>query len=223
MPLGTDWTPDTASVNATLNVIHYTTNALEGNRSLRIEATTGGAATPYATGGIYLVTPPYTRGFPMGRVRTIIRRDGPEHTHAGIYCLASQAVGIAQAGSCYIFGPRSNNRIVLQKITAGGLGGVPTQLFDTGEILTSTSVSDVNTLELAWKASVPIFGGVQFLMSVGELADFSDLTLVGDYTDSFDPLLTSSAEGIYAHVTGILLSMAFTFDMTRVQRTDQTA
>jgi hypothetical protein len=174
---------------------------------------------PYATGAIFLVTPTYTRGFPMGRIRTLMRKDAPEHSHAGIYCLASQAAGIAAAGSCYIFGPKSNDHIVLQKITTGGLGGVPTQLFDTGIIMTASSLSDVTTLELAWRANLDFYGGVQFLMSVGELADFSDLTLVGDYTDSFSPLLTSSAEGLYAHVTGILQTMAFMYDSTRVSHT----
>lgn len=219
MPLVTEWTSDTASSNATLNVIHYTTNPIEGNRSLRIEATTGGSASPYACGAVYLANPPYTPGLVLGRVRTLLRLDDVDQDHAGIYCLASQASGITGTGAAYTFGPNASDEIVLQKIETGGLIGTPTTLFSTGITVTSSSLSDITALELVWKANVSIFGGVRFDLYVGELDDFSDLTHVGDFTDSFSPLLTSFAEGVYATTSGLLKNMAVMFDLTRVQST----
>jgi hypothetical protein len=217
MPLVTEWQSDTSvSGGKVAEVIHYTASPIIGNRSLSIEDSGGVSGSPIAGGAVYPVTPTYSRGFVMGRLRTLIRVDDPG-IHAGIYCMASQDIGIAGAGSAYVFGPvGASNELHLSRVSSGVSSVSLLDLVDLGVNLT-TGVT--KAIELEWKSDIGIFGGIQFKIRIGNATDFSDLSLVSTYTHVDTPLTASAAEGLYGANAGILSTSRYIFDNTSVYET----
>jgi hypothetical protein len=86
-----------------------------------------------------------------------------------------------------------------QAVTAGGTTVIATETFSP-QVTINTTVA----VEMRWRLDVPQFGGVNFQIYRGSLADFSDLALKIDTTHVSSPLTTSVNEwvGMYAHSSG---------------------
>ena len=211
MPLVSDWTTDTAQSNATVSIAHHTSTPLEGNRSVRFNITTGVVVGTKGAGAIFLVTPTYIRGHVMGRLQSLARVDS-DVDQAGIYFLASQDVGIAGAGSAYMFGPTGvNNELVLRK-TSGGLFSTTFTLLDTTGINVGTSPTLTFAIEVEWKADLGIFGGTSIICRYG--STLATMSTVLEFVDETLPLLVSSAEGLFAFRSGISLVGQAVYDDT---------
>ena len=219
MPLDTnDWIQDTASVSSTISILHHTAVPVNGNRSVRITVTNGGIAGTKGAGALFLDTTNHTRGFNLGRIRTLIRID-QEVDHAGIYCVGSQDVGISGAGSSYVFGPSgATHELTLSKLDAGLFDETPSILAATGVTLGAAPTA-VKAIELEWKADLGIFGGTQLICRAGDALDFSDLAVVAQVVDESIPLLASSSEGLFVFRAGITAVGQVTFDDTTVFET----
>ncbi len=211
MPLLSDWTVDTAQVTSTVSVAHHTSSPLTGNRSVRFNITTGGVAGTRGAGAVYLIQPTHDRGHLMGRLQSEMRVDS-DVSHAGIYFLASQDVGIAGAGACYLFGPSgASNTLVLKKVASGIFDDNPT-LLDTTGINVGSSPTGEFALEVEWKSDVSIFGGVHMICRYG--ATLGSMATVLEYVDESSPLITGTAEGLFAFRSGITTVGQAIFDST---------
>ena len=213
MPLITDWTTDTAQSNATVSIQHHTSSPLDGNRSVRFNVTTGGVSGTKGAGAAFLFTPAHTRGFVMGRLQTLMRVDS-DVIQGGIFFVASQDVGIAGAGSCYLFGPTGTlNSLELRKVNSGIFDDTPTTL-DTAGINVGSSPTSSFALEVEWKADLGIFGGTfitcRYGPTLGSMVD------VLEFVDESSPLLTSFAEGLFVFRSGISTVGQVIFDDTTV-------
>ena len=217
MPLDTDWETDSANTNGTVDIQHTTANPINGNRSVRITCTTGAAS--FATGAIMLDDAVHSRGFVLGKIRTLMRVDTPGDTpeNAGIYCLGSVDVGIANAGDAYTFGPvGATQTLQLSKLNGGLQDATPALLFDTGVAIVPGTFK---AIELQWKAELTIFGGVQFTMLAGNAIDFSDLATIGTHTDETLPLVASNSEGLFLTKLDDVESCTVVYDDTTVIQT----
>lgn len=219
MPLDTgDWTQDTAVVSATTSILHNASTPLHGDRSVRFTVTTGGVGGTKGAAAIFLDTANHTRGFLLGRIRTLIRVD-QEVDHAGIFAVASQDTGIAGAGSCYVFGPAgSSHELTLSKLDAGLYDTTPSIISSTGVTMGSAPTS-IKAIELEWKADLTIFGGTQLICRAGDAIDFSDLSIIFQDVDESSPLLTAASEGLFCFRTGLVSVGQVTFDDTTVYET----
>jgi len=220
MPLTPDWTTDTASVSAAVSIQHHTSSPLVGNRSLRMNVTTGGTTGTKGAGAVFLATPLHTRGFVMGKLRTIIRIDS-DVDHAGIFCMASQATGIAGAGSCYTFGPGgSTNEVELRKLNGGLYDDTPS-ILATGELDLGDSPTGEFALQLEWKADLDLFGGTQLVGKVSTDVTFADIddNIVFSIVDESSPLLNTTAEGLFLFRSGVGEIGQAIFDNTTVYET----
>jgi len=214
MPLTSEWTTDTANVTSTVSVQHHTSTPLDGNRSVRFNITTGGGGGSKGAGAVFLVTPTYVRGHVMGRLQTLMRVDS-DVTLAGIYFLASQATGIAGAGSAYMFGPGGAlNTLKLQKTSGGLFAASPTTLHTIPVNVGASDPTDTFALEVEWKADLNIFGGTSIICRYG--VDLNNLADVLEYVDETSPLLASSAEGLFAFRSGTSVVGQAIFDDTSV-------
>lgn len=218
-PLGTnDWITDTAVVSSTVTILHNTSDPLNGDRSVRFTVTNGGIAGTKGAGAIYLDTTNHTRGFELGRIRTLVRID-QQVDHAGIYAVGSQTAGISGAGNAYVFGPAWNGSIhelTLSKLDNGLYDETPSIISSTGVTL---AVDTIKAIELEWKADLTIFGGTQLICRAGDAIDFSDLSIIFQDTDESSPLLTSASEGLFTFRAGITTVGQVTFDDTTVFET----
>ena len=219
MPLDTmDWVQDTATVSATTTILHNASTPINGDRSVRFTVTTGGISGTKGAAAIYLDTTNHTRGFLLGRIRTLIRVD-QEVDHAGIFAVASQAAGIAGAGSCYVFGPAgSTHELTVSKLDGGLYDETPSVIFSTG-VTMGAAPTAVKAIELEWKADLTIFGGTQLICRAGDAIDFSDLAIVYQDVDESSPLLSASSEGLFAFRAGLVSVGQVTFDDTTVFET----
>ena len=200
MALVTDWDTDTAQSNSTVSIQYHTSTPLAGNRSVRFNVTTGGSIGTKGAGAIYLLEPTHDRGHVMGRLQTLMRVDS-DVIGSGIFFLASQDVGIAGAGSCYYFGPGGSVNILnLYKVNSGLFDDTPT-LLDTTGINVGASPTSTFAIEVEWKANVSIFGGTSIICRYG--ATLGSMTDVLEFVDESSPLVTSSAEGLFAFRSGI--------------------
>ena len=211
MALITDWLTDTASVTSSVSIQHHTSTPLNGNRSVRFNITNGSAVGSKGAGAVFLVTPTYTRGHIMGRLRTLMRVDS-NLNQSGIYFLASQDIGIAGLGSAYMFGPSGiNNALVLRK-TSGGLYNTSFTLLDSTNTSLGISPTTAFAVEVEWKASIDIFGGTHIICRYG--TSFGSLVEILEYVDESSPLTVSSAEGLFAFVDGADIVGQAVFDDT---------
>ena len=215
MSLGDSWVSDIVETgSASIDILTLTTSPFVGTRYVRFGGTTPGSGSPAGSGALYLVDPPFTRGFPLGILRTLIRCDTSQQTHAGFFCMASQDVGIADAGSVYTIGIDSSRRIGVWKITSGGLvSGTRTEILLTDDVLTPGTRYG---LEIEWHADVENFGGVEFIVKLGTALDFSDLALIATETDTTSPLLVSAAEGLYLTTQGVSQTSTVSFDQSTI-------
>ena len=140
--------------------------------------TTSGVSGTKGAGAVFLDTTNHTRGFVLGRIRTLIRVD-QEVDSAGIYCLGNDDVGIAGAGkNAYVFGPfGSTNELTLAKLNDGLIDETPSIINSTGVTLGAAPTA-VKAIELEWKADLTIFGGTQLICRAGDAIDFSDLAII---------------------------------------------
>lgn len=217
MPLDTnDWIQDTDDVNSTVTILHNTSTPIEDDRSVRFTVTTGGAISDKGAGAVYLDIASHTKGFELGRIRTLIRVD-QQVDQAGIFAMGSIDAGIAGAGNSYVFGPVGvTNELTLQKLD-GGLFDVTPSLIDATGV--TFSIGAVKAIELEWKADVGIFGGTQLICRAGDATDFSDLAIIFQGVDETAPLTASLSEGLFAFRAGITSVGQVTFDDTTVFKT----
>ena len=132
----------------------------------------------------------------------------------GIFFVASQDVGIAGAGSCYLFGPTGTlNSLELRKVNSGIFDDTPTTL-ETAGINAGSSPTSTFALEVEWKADLSIFGGTFITCRYG--ATLATMTDVLEFVDESSPLLTSFAEGLFVFRSGISTVGQVIFDDTSV-------
>jgi hypothetical protein len=219
MPLDTnDWVQDIDGVSSTQTILHNTGTVINGDRSVRFTITNGGIAGTKGAAAIYLDLTNHTRGFALGRIRTLIRVD-QQVDHAGIYAVGSQVAGIAGAGSAYVFGPAgATHELTLSKLDNGLFDTTPSIISSTG-VTMGAAITAVKAIELEWKADLTIFGGTQLICRAGDAIDFSDLAIVFQGTDETAPLLTAASEGLFAFRAGITTTGQVTFDDTTVFET----
>jgi hypothetical protein len=217
MPLSPDWTTDQTTFNGTVAIAHTTVDPLVDARSLRIQCSAGFTGSPYACGAVFLDTATHSRGFVMGKIRTLLRINSGSISPdlGGIFCLGSIAAGITDIGSAYMFGPVGLT-LQLRKVFSGLSDNGTTLLYNTG---INMVVGTTKAIELEWKSSLDIFGGVRFVMSAGDATDFSDLTEIDTYVDESSPLLTSQSEGLFNYQSGVGESTTLVFDQTTVIET----
>jgi hypothetical protein len=169
---------------------------------------------------INLIPSTLPKGFPAGRIQTLIRFDDIDGTsaqenHAGLLCMQNNnnmakfsvfggtgkayglSVSVGEGGS-----PQSVN---LWKFT-GGIDGSSGSL-PGGQLLSSVAlpfvfaIGEVIALELLWRAEPEIItqvGGVLLKGRIGQTLDFSDLQEVINFVDSTSPYTSTVAEGIWA-------------------------
>lgn len=211
MPLVQDWQTDSSQVNATVSIQHHTSSPLNGNRSVRFNITTGGTLGTKGAGAVYLIEPTHDRAHVMGRLQTLMRVDS-DVTAAGIYFLASQDAGITGAGSGYYFGSvGASNTLNLYKFDAGLFDDTPT-LLETSGVNVSASPTSTFAIEVEWKADLTIFGGTFITCRYG--ATLGSMIDILEYVDESSPLLSSSAEGLFAYRSGISVVGQAIFDDT---------
>lgn len=218
MPLDTnDWIQDTFVDSSTVTILHNVSTPIEDDRSVRFTVTTGGSITDRGVGSIFLDLANHTRGFELGRIRTLIRVD-QQVDQAGIFCMGSADVGIATAGNAYTFGPvGATNELTLMKLDAGLADVTPSVINATG---VTFALGTVKAIELEWKADLTIFGGTQIICRAGDAADFSDLAIVFQGVDETAPYLTSLSEGLFCFRVGLTSVGQATFDDTTVFKTN---
>jgi hypothetical protein len=167
----------------------------------------------------------FPTGYRSGYVQTLLRFTQDPLTPAtayttigGIICMQdreniSQFGAFGGAGRGYAAGIILQNtvpsRVALYKFTAGGMGNY--SLLGTQE-LTSHVDSGVNFgvvlgLRFTWYAdteNLVATGGVYLKVELGQQEDFSDLSTVITYIDSSSPYVTTVAESLWAHMTGVV-------------------
>lgn len=219
MPLVTDWDEFTDGVT-TSNIDHYTVSPINGNRSVRLGQDNDVGAGRNGRAAIMLKEPPHNRDFVLGVVRTLVK---PATTprRFGIFCMAQSGTNPALTGSSsYILaqGSFSTAHFYLAKVT-GFSDSSPTELLNTG--ISELTLGQIIPMQLTWRASLTIFGGVYLEASFGNVGDtdFTNLTSVGTAVDIASPLTASNGEGLFASNLDQLQPQDIIFDDTTVFET----
>lgn len=191
------------------------TSPLADSSSLRLSFGTSGTNRGQAA---YVVDSGVTLGMQKGVIRTLIQKVSGvdfEEFCAGIFCLAVDTdFGSNSSTDAYmaVFDTESQGiRLRLASITEG-VGGIT--------LATAPSLGFTNgvtkALELEWNNDQVGIGGVHFIVRVGDMTDFSDLTEVISYVHPANPT-TNGYEGI-VHINDLTTFTAaeWYFDNTTI-------
>lgn len=205
-----DW--ETYVGNATVNL--DTLNTIIGSSSLRIIGTSG------ASGGIVNILPSRASLRPhaltRGKLRTLIKPVvlGTQ-SQAGISCLQSLR-DIRNFGFFYIAQTDHLSNSILLGKGSSGLDSATTTLGSSSYTMVAGTTF---ALELQWEVLIDEINGVDLVVRLGALTDFSDLTDIIHYIDVSSPNTISRGEGIMYN-TGATVSnnIEFRYDQTSLYR-----
>ena len=201
MPLLVDW-DEFQDGFGVISIDHFTASPVVGARSVRLTIPFhSGGAGQSSRAAIMLKEPPHDRDFTLGVVRTLVHALTIPRRY-GIFCMAQSAVNPCLIGSaCYTLaaGVVGSTFHITRLPDLSSTG--PIDFVDTG--VPALLIGETIPLELKWKASLTIFGGVQLEARFGNLGDtdFTNLdlatpTIVTDSTGG--ALFTSNGEGVFA-------------------------
>lgn len=167
-----------------------------------------------------------TKGVSAGRLRTILRLDGPytgvsASNYCGILAMQSHEDMGTTGSDCYMWGWRftgngaTSQWFTLRKFTNtnNSLGTLLSEV----SIVSPYAIGSVITLEFEWVEAFATLGGVILRGRSGTMTDYSDLTEQVAYFDNSSPLTTTVAEGLGAKASTIGSSdQIYTLDTTEL-------
>ena len=222
MPLTSDWDTFTDGFG-TITIDHFTADPIVGGRSVRLQ-TPSHAGSPGETSraAIMLKEPPHDRDLVLGVIQTLVKAQATPRRF-GVFCMTQSATNPSLAASeCYVLaqGSFSTSNFHLARVSGFSESSPTLDIFDTG--IADLSAGEIRPLQLKWKSSLTIFGGVQFEISFGNLNDtnFSNLAVITTVTDaSAGALFTSDGEGCFASNLDQLEDSQIIFDQTSISET----
>lgn len=220
MPFPTDWTD--FSENGARFVNSIPTFSLSGTYSLLGESdgTEWDVTAPgfRKSASIYLHSM-YPRGFSDGKIRTLIRRNTSflPSSWGGIFFL-SDRLGIGTrldpGLNRYEVSDEGNGNVKIIKVT----NAIKTTLLDTG---ISFFPDTIYGLEVMWEYDITLTRTL-ITVKMGLSLDFSDLAVVGTYSDIQDSFNTphqfSDSEGFFFQADSSDDFISFNFDKTTISR-----
>jgi hypothetical protein len=204
-----DWEVHAANALVTLDTI----NTITGTSSLRI-AGNSGFAVGYAN-----ILPSkaslHPHGFTRGALRALFKPVGlGSGRQIGLSCMQSDR-NITTTGTVFYSAEATGTALVLNKGTSS-IQSSRTQLATTSYTMV---VGTVFALELQWDLLLDELNGIDLVVRLGTLTDFSDLTQVLHYIDTSSPLQISRGEGIlYSTLSVQSINIEFRVDETTLYR-----